>query len=174
MYKNQIEKMPAYFDTYISHVPDMKIIDALHQYGQSYLQVEKDKLKELEDQIYAAGKWTAKEILQHLIDTERIFSYRALRFARADETPLPGFDENKYAQNINTSRRTIDDLLLEFAAVRQSTLGLFIGLDEVELQRVGTASNQQISVLALGFTIVGHVIHHINVIKERYYPLLEK
>ncbi len=174
MYKNQIEKMPAYFDRYISHVPDMKIIDALHQYGQSYLQVEKDKLKELEDQIYAPDKWTAKEILQHLVDAERILSYRALRFARADDTPLPGFDENKYAQHVDTSHRTVDDLLLEFAAVRQSTLGLFIGLKEVELQRVGTASNIEISVLALGFTMVGHVIHHINVIKERYYPLLEK
>lgn len=172
MRKSQLQHLPSYFDRYIDLVPDLAIIDALHQYGNTYLQAEKPTLINIGDAVYAPGKWTVKDILQHIIDTERIFSYRALRFARHDDTPLPGFEENAYANSVDTSNRTVDDLLLEFAAVRQSTLGLFLGFDEGQLNREGTASSNKISVAALGFTIVGHVIHHTNVLKERYYPLI--
>ena len=172
MLKSNITNLPAYFDRYIAHVPDMALIQALHTYGNAFLQTQKNELTALGDQVYAPGKWTVKDILQHIIDTERIFSYRALRFARNDGTPLPGFDENAYADNVNTAQRTVDDLLLEFAAVRQSTLGMYIGFDEEMLQREGIASTNNISVLALGFTMVGHVLHHVHVLKERYYPML--
>lgn len=172
MLKSQIKQLPNYYNRYIDLVPDVPVIEALHQYGNAYLQGEKNNLLALGDQVYAPDKWTAKDILQHIIDTERIFSYRALRFGRNDRTELPGYDENAYAAEVDTSNRTIDDLLLEFAAVRQSTLGLFIGFDEIILQREGIASSTKISVLALGFTLVGHVMHHINIVKERYYPLL--
>lgn len=173
MYKNQIQSLPQYFDRYISHVPDLKILDALHHYGNSYFAAEKENLIALGDQVYAQDKWTIKDILQHIIDTERIFAYRALRFARKDSTPLAGFDENAYAASVDTSDRTVEDLLLEFAAVRQSTLGLYIGFSGDVLHRQGEASGHSISVLALGFTMVGHGIHHMNIIKERYYPLLK-
>lgn len=172
MLKSQINVKPVYFDRYINYVPDMPVVDALHQFGNAFLQAEKNQFIALGEQIYAPEKWTVKDILQHIIDTERIFTYRALRFVRKDQTPLPGFDENAYADAANTANRTVDDLLLEFAAVRQSTLGLFLGFDEEMLQREGIASGNNISVLALGFTIVGHVVHHLNVIKDRYYPLL--
>ena len=108
-----------------------------------------------------------------MIDAERIFAYRALRFARNDKTPLSGFDENEYAK-ADVSNRTVTDLLIEFAAVRQATLGLFLGFDDDILLRQGTASGNEISVLALGFTIVGHELHHFNVLRERYYPLVSR
>ena len=172
MNKNQIKSVPKYFDRYINYVPDMDIVPAMHKYGIAYLSEEKDKMTALKDIVYAPGKWTIKDILQHIIDTERIFSYRALRFARKDQTELPGFDENTYAAFTTANDRSIDDLLLEFAAVRQSTLGLFLSFDEQMMQEEGTASGNKISVLALGFTLTGHVLHHMQVIKERYYPLL--
>lgn len=171
MLKRQIKSLPNYYDRYINLVPDKPIVDMLHQFGNAYLQSEKNNLIAVGDRVYQPEKWTVKDILQHIIDTERIFAYRALRFARNDRTPLPGFNENDYASAANTSDRTVDDLLLEFAAVRQSSLGLYIGFDEEVLLREGTASSNNISVLAIGFTMVGHVIHHMNVIKERYYTL---
>ncbi|MBK8312096.1 MAG: DinB family protein [Chitinophagaceae bacterium] len=109
-----------------------------------------------------------KEIIQHIIDAERVFTYRALRFARKDETPLPGFDENTYADNAKTGNRKWDDLLEEFNALRRSTEILFNSFDEDQLNATGLASGNPVSVLAIGFIIAGHVNHHISVIKERY------
>lgn len=173
MYKHDIPTLPKYFDRYINLVPDLDLIDALHRYGASYMDKEKPYFMALEDKVYAEDKWTVKTILQHIIDAERIFAYRALRFARNDKTPLSGFDENEYAKT-DVSMRTVEDLLIEFAAVRQATLGLFLGFDDDVMLRHGTASNNEISVLALGFTIIGHEIHHVNVVRERYYPLISK
>ncbi|MFN8337571.1 MAG: DinB family protein [Saprospiraceae bacterium] len=173
MYKHDINTLPKYFDRYINLVPDLDLIDAMHKYGASYMDTEKPHFLTLGDKVYAEDKWTIKTILQHLIDAERIFTYRALRFARNDKTPLSGFDENEYAK-ANVSMRTIEDLLIEFAAVRQATLGLYLGFDDDIMQRQGTASGNEISVLALGFTIIGHVIHHTIVIRERYYPLISQ
>lgn len=173
MQKGDIEIMPEYFNKYIDQVADLPVIEALHTFGAIFLAAEKSKLIALGDLVYEQDKWTVKDILQHIIDTERIFTYRALRFARNDATELSGFDENEYAKEANVSERTIEDLLIEFAAVRQSTIGLFLGFNEQHFLKVGVASNKSISVLALGFTIAGHVIHHMNIIKQRYYPLIE-
>lgn len=120
------------------------------------------------DYRYAEGKWTIKDILQHLIDSERIFAYRALRFARNDKTELPGFEENDYADVANGDKRSIMDLLTELAVVRQSTLSLFKNFDEEQLLRSGIASNNNMSVRALGFVIIGHQNHHQQVFQERY------
>lgn len=117
---------------------------------------------------YAEGKWTLKDIIQHLIDAERIFSYRALRIARADQTPLPGFDENQYVPVAGADRRHLKTLLEEFAAVRHATLLLFKSFSDDELLRTGTASNATISVRALGFITVGHMKHHQRIFSERY------
>ena len=103
-----------------------------------------------------------------MIDAERIFTYRALRFARNDKTALPGFNENDYANQTNANKRSIQDLLTELAGVRQATLSLFKSLSTEELLRIGTASNNPMSVRALGFTIIGHQNHHQRIFKERY------
>ncbi|WP_026705122.1 DinB family protein [Flavobacterium soli] len=120
------------------------------------------------DYRYAEGKWTIKDILQHLIDSERIFAYRALRFARNDKTELPGFNEDDFAAIANGANRSIMDLLTELSVVRQSTLSLFKNFDDEQLLRSGIASNNNMSVRALGFVIIGHQNHHQQVFQERY------
>ena len=172
MKRSDITTMPLYFDRYISLVDDMEIVGALEHYGAAYLEQEADKLRQLGDRVYAPGKWTVKDTIQHIIDGERIFAYRALRIARADNTPLPGFDENDYARNTNAADRTLDDLLEEFDGVRKSTIILFRNFSNEMLLNVGTSSGNPISTLAIGYTIVGHLIHHMRVWEERYYPLL--
>jgi hypothetical protein len=171
MKKTDIHVMPAYFDRYINLVDDVDILDALKKYDATWLE-RADFIFKLNDKVYAPGKWTVNDILQHIIDTERIFCYRALRFARADKTPLPGYDENHYADIAITDTRDLHDLLEEFQVTRQSTIHLFRSLNQETLQREGICWNVSLSVLALGFTMVGHVIHHKNVLKERYFPLL--
>jgi uncharacterized damage-inducible protein DinB len=120
------------------------------------------------DYRYEEGKWTIKDILQHLIDAERILAYRALRFSRNDKTQLASFDENEYVIEANANRRSIQDLLTELAVVRQSTLSLFRSLSQEELVRNGIASNNPMSVRALGFVIIGHQNHHQRIFEERY------
>jgi uncharacterized damage-inducible protein DinB len=120
------------------------------------------------DYQYSEGKWTIKEIIQHLIDSERVFSYRALRISRNDNTPLPGFDENYYVANSNGKERSLQSLLTEMAVVRQSTLSLFNSFSEEQLTKIGIASNREVSVRAIGFIIIGHQKHHQKIFEERY------
>jgi len=120
------------------------------------------------DHRYAPGKWSIKEVLQHVIDAERIFSYRALRFARNDATELAGFDENTYAANALADRRDLNDLAQELGVVSASTTTLFQSFSPAMLLRSGTANNVSISVRALGWVIAGHATHHMNVIAQRY------
>jgi hypothetical protein len=120
------------------------------------------------DFAYAPGKWTICQLLQHAIDTERIFAYRALCIARGETQPLPGFDENEYARMAGTGKRTPAKLKEEFLTVRQSTLQLFGGFDDAALARCGTANGNPISVHALAYIIVGHWRHHAGILRERY------
>lgn len=117
---------------------------------------------------YAPGKWSVKEVVGHLCDAERIFAYRALRFARTDATELPGFDENLYVPAGNFDSRSLPDLAAEFAAIRVATVALFRGFDEAALGRRGIANGQSMSVRALGHTLVGHEAHHMAILHERY------
>lgn len=117
---------------------------------------------------YAEGKWTIKELLVHLIDDERIYAYRALRFARNDKTELPGFEQDNYALHSGANERDIKDILMEFTAVRKATISLFEGLDGEALLRAGTADGKVMSVRAAAYHIAGHELRHINIIKERY------
>ena len=137
---------------------------SLHDFIRFVQDIPMDKF----DYRYAEGKWTIKDIIQHLIDAERIFAYRALRFARNDKTALPGFDENEYVDAVQADKRSIQDLLTELAVVRQATLSLFKSFSDEELLRIGIASNNPMSVRALGFTIIGHQNHHQRVFQERY------
>ena len=120
------------------------------------------------DHRYAPGKWTIKEIVQHLSDDERIYAYRALRFARSDETELPGFDQDPYAEQSGANDRTIDDLLDELATVRAATISLFAGLPAAALTLSGIANGATMSVRAAAYHIAGHEMHHMNVVRERY------
>jgi hypothetical protein len=117
---------------------------------------------------YANDKWSVKELLQHITDTERIFSYRALCIARGDTTPLPGFNENSYAANSKADNRKWNDLLEDFRAVRRSTEILFASFDKDQLNASGTANGKYVYVEGIGFIIAGHVLHHVKMLKERY------
>lgn len=174
MKKSDIKTVPDYFKQYISLVEDHSIIDQLEIGGIEPYLAQIDQLNELGDQVYAEGKWTIKQILQHLIDCDIIFLNRALRFLREDKTDLPGFEENDYAKSARVSHKTVSGLLEELQIVRMSAYHLFKDLNTVEWQRSGTANNKEISVLAIACIMVGHAYHHFNVIQERYIPLLDQ
>lgn len=171
MKKSDITVMPEYFDRYINLVEDVDVITALEKYGIDFLKAEISKFEELADKVYAPAKWTAKDILQHIIDTERLFCYRALRFARQDKTHLPGADENMDAMHAKANDRELMDIVNEFNYTRLSTIALFKSFNNEMLQQDGTANNRKVSVLAIGFMIAGHFVHHLKVIEEKYYPL---
>jgi uncharacterized damage-inducible protein DinB len=117
---------------------------------------------------YAAAKWTIKEVLVHVVDDERIYAYRALRFARGDRTQLPGFEQDDYTPLSGANQRPLDDILAEYAAVREATIALFRGLPEEALLRSGVADGKRASVRALGYHIAGHEAHHVSILRERY------
>lgn len=117
---------------------------------------------------HAAGEWTIKEILVHVIDDERIYAYRALRFARGDTTPLPGFDQDSYVQPSKANLRNLDDIFREYESVREATLTLFNSFDDEALLRSGTGDGKQATVRALAYHIAGHELHHLNSIKANY------
>ncbi|MHC0445140.1 DinB family protein [Flavobacterium sp. 3-218] len=158
----------GHFGNYVKAAGDGILIEeleiSLHEFIRFVQNIPMDKF----DYRYAEGKWTIKDIIQHVIDTERIFAYRALRFSRNDQTPLPSFEENDYAENTDSNKRSIQDLLTELSAVRHSTLLFYKSLSQEQLKRIGTASNNPISVRALGFVMIGHQRHHQKVFEERY------
>lgn len=172
MTKSEIPVMPKFFDRYINLADNIFLFDALTQGATFESLIPAKTLEALGDLRYAPDKWTVKDIIQHVIDTERIMGYRALRFARNDQTALPGYDEELFGRYANATRRTIADLYAEYAVVRQSSIALFSSFDEEMLLRSGVCFKQTISVLALGFVLVGHATHHANIIRERYLPLL--
>jgi uncharacterized damage-inducible protein DinB len=119
---------------------------------------------------YAAGKWTIKETLVHIMDTERIFAYRALRFARNDTTALPGYEQNDYVPYSRANERSLTDIFQEYGAVREATLSLLESFTDEDFLRSGTANGNPASVRALAYQIAGHEMHHMKMIKERYVP----
>jgi uncharacterized damage-inducible protein DinB len=163
------ETFPVYFQRYIDQVPEDGNLVA----NLKAIQAETNALiKSLSEEKllyrYAEGKWSIKEMLVHIIDTERIFTYRALRFARADATPLAGFEENDYAPHSNADKRKINAILKEMTTVRAASLSFIESLDNKMLKRAGTASNNKMSVKTLVNLIYGHHKHHLNILKERY------
>jgi uncharacterized damage-inducible protein DinB len=160
---------PPYAIMYIDLLPDDSLV---LKYLKENLKSTKDLILSLPEEKllyrYAEGKWTIKEVLVHIIDDERIYSYRALRFARNDQTELPGFEQDDYARYSGANARGIKDILKEYAAVRNSTIAFFNGLDEEAFTRAGVANKNLVSVRALAYHIAGHEMHHINIIKERY------
>jgi hypothetical protein len=172
MKKSDLKFLPPFFERYITQADDEEIISSLRNSLLELSALDISRLEKLEDKTYADGKWTVKDILQHITDNERIQAYRALRFARNDSTDLPGYDENLLASNADTRYRTVKNLLDELVTVRNSNIMLFENFSEEMMHRTGLASKIKVSVLALGFVIIGHQRHHLNVIREKYLPLL--
>ena len=169
--KQSINPMPSFFDRYINLVVEDDLLVALHNSLQSFQNLDFAHLQRIGDKVYQPEKWTVKQMFQHIIDNERIQSYRALRFARNDSTELAGFDEILFAQNADAKHRTLEQVTAEFITVRQSSIQLFESLTPQAFSRTGVCFNTEISVLALGFVLVGHQQHHFNVLKERYWHL---
>ncbi len=168
MPRPDLSRVPEFYHKYIGLVKEDDLMQALKNNTASFLSFLKSIPAEKYDYRYADGKWTIKEVIQHIIDAERIFSYRALRFARKDATPLPGFDENLFAINAKADKRNWNDLVDEFAAVRKATEILFASFDEEQLESEGNSNNHSNYVLGIGFISVGHCSHHRKVIEERY------
>lgn len=172
MKKSHINTEPNYFDTYIHKIPDISWREALREYGPALYEKAADILLKMGDQVYDENKWTIKQILQHVIDTERIMLYRALCFARRESKALPGFDENEFALHASVGHRSLYNLLDEYKAVRQSGLFLLESLTEEDMMAKGIAGNNELSPLAISFIIAGHAVHHMEVIRDRYFPLV--
>ena len=163
-----IETIPEYFKPYVNRVASTNVYSALEENWEGLGALFLNMTEQEANFQYAEDKWTPKQILQHLIDTERILSQRALRFARKDMTQLPGYDHDKYVEQVDVSHRAISDLWDEFHAVRVSTLFLYKSFNEQDLKREGFANGLVLSVENQGFIIAGHAIHHAHIIKERY------
>jgi hypothetical protein len=157
-----------FYYRYLNLVPEDDVVKALKKSGRQLNKLLKKIPKKKIDVAYAPGKWTLKEVLQHVIDAERVFSFRALWFARKDGAPLPGFEEKDWGTSAQGMNRKWGELIEEFETVRKSTVFLFEPLNTDQLLSAGVASNQNINVLALGYVCSGHVLHHVNIIKERY------
>lgn len=164
--------MPKYFDRYINLIDDVELDEAFETSLQELATFDRAAYRALGLQTYAPGKWTVPDILQHLIDWERIMTYRALVFAREVSKQAPGHDENQMALTAGASARSIDELIDEMVALRKSTRYFFRTLNTVQLQQSGICWESEMSALALGFTILGHQKHHFELLKARYLPLV--
>lgn len=161
-----------YIQRYLDLVPDEEWVDSLDTSGGKTFGLFSDLTEEQGLFAYDEGKWTLKELLQHLIDTEKVFAYRAMTFARQDQVELPGFDEELWAKNSHANERSLENLIDEFSFVRKSTILFFDDLSNDSLNLKGSANGNSISVETIGKLIVGHNIHHLNIIEERYLPKL--
>lgn len=166
--KSKVGVYPAYFYNYIRLVENEDLNTILKTQLTESKAFFNSIPKEKYDYKYAEGKWSIKEALQHIIDTERVFSYRSLVFSRKDTTILPSFDDKSYAANANGARREWNDLVDEFTAVRNSTQLLFNSFSAGQLDSLGKASDYEMNARAMGYTIAGHLAHHLNIIRERY------
>ena len=157
-----------YYGKYTSLVPDGDIVATLEQQLAATLNLLRGLPEERGNDRYAPDKWSIKEVIGHIADTERIMSYRALRIARGDTTPLPGFEQDGYITNGNFNARSLADLAAELETIRRATLFLFKHLSEEAWLRRGTASENEITVRALAHIIAGHELHHVEILRTRY------
>ncbi|MES2005072.1 MAG: DinB family protein [Bacteroidota bacterium] len=159
---------PPYFGRYIAKVDTDSLKQAISKYANTLNDFYTKLPDEKADYRYAPGKWTLKEVLQHIIDAERIFAYRILRIARKDKTPLASFDENSYAENAKADGRSFASIKEEFLAVRKATDLLLQSLDEEQLSQQGISSELPVTANAIGYILFGHMLHHKEVLEERY------
>ncbi len=164
----EASEFAPYYGRYISLVPGNDVIRALEQQGPETVAMLSSLTEKQGDYRYAPEKWSLKEVVGHLTDSERVFAYRALRIARNDATPLPGFEQDDYVRAAMFGNRTLAGLLEEFAAVRQASLLLFRSLDPEAWTRRGVANEKEVSVRALAYMTAGHELHHRRIIQEKY------
>lgn len=157
-----------YYSSYIDSVPDSDLLDELSRQGRALQERFSELGEERARHRYAPGKWSVKEVLGHLVDCERIMSYRALCFARSERQSLPGFEQDDFVAAADFDSRPLSELLAEYAAVREATVALFAGLSPTELARRGRANDLVFSVRALAYLIAGHERHHLEILAERY------
>jgi len=163
-----INTVPGPFRTYVDYVKHQDVLDALRQSGKQMAELIRSIPEEKGEHRYAPGKWTIKEVLCHMMDVERVFMYRALRFSRNDRTTLSSFDENAYAPEANAHSRTLQQLTREIENLRVSTLDFVTSCTPEMLNRTGVANVFELSVLALAYATAGHETHHYHLFKERY------
>lgn len=161
----EYDEITAY---YLGLVPEGELIDLMKKHREFCTEFFKNIPEDKWAYRYAPDKWTIQEVLQHMIDVERIFAYRALRFARNDQTSLPGFEVNDYVPPSKAHQRSPEDMIQEYYFLKGANILLFKGFDSEMLLRQGTASGFEISVRAIGFKLIGHEIHHMKIIVERY------
>lgn len=160
--------LTIFYKKYVDQVQDMDVMQALHVSGTQTAELVISIPEEKGEFRYAPDKWSIKELICHMMDAERIFAYRALRFSRNDATPLHGFEENDYAPQANAHNRTLQQLIQEMKHLRTTSVDLFTSFTTEMLQRKGMASNNLISVINLGYIIAGHETHHRTILTERY------
>jgi hypothetical protein len=160
-----------YYDRYIALVPGQNILAALDEQRRQTVLLLSCRTEEEGNFRYAPGKWSAKEVLGHVCDTERVFAYRALRISRADATPLEGFEQDDYVRNGPFAQRPFSDLIEDYIAVRRSTVSLLRALDEAAWSRRGLANKNEITVRALAYIIVGHEMHHRQILEDKYFEV---
>jgi hypothetical protein len=170
----QADEYAPYYETYVSKVQGGDIISILEAQRLQMAQLLAACSERDGNFRYAQGKWTVKEIIGHINDTERIFAYRALRIARDDQTPLSGFEQDDYVRTGGFGERTLGDLAEEFSHVRSATLALLRPLSEQAWLRRGVANKNEVSVRGLAFIIAGHEVHHREILKERYFPAIPR
>ena len=163
-----LETIPPFYKAYVKLVAQPDVLQAMRISGYRTMELVHSIPEAKMDYRYADGKWSIREVLCHMIDAERIFSYRALRFARNDKTPLSGFDEKEYATQLNATGRSLRQIGDEMQHLRSASVDLFESFNEEMLKRKGTANSNELSVIALGFIIAGHETHHCKILHERY------
>src|SRR5713226_9311922 len=163
-----------FYADYVSKVSGSDVLGVLESQRVQMLQLFAGRSERDGSFRYAPGKWTVKEVLGHITDTERIFTYRALRIARGDQTPLPGFEQEDFVKNAAFSDRTLAGLAEEFALVRSASLALFRSFPEEAWPRRGVASEKEVTVRALAFITAGHQMHHRIILEERYFPAIPR
>jgi len=163
------EIIPAdFYQSYIDLIKDNDFCEAIRKNTKQFRRLLESIPRKKYDYSYAEGKWTIRQMLQHIIDAERVFAYRALRLSRMDPTPLPGWDENAWAKHDGAAERRWKDLLEEFRSVRDSTQYLFDSLSDEQLRFTGTVRERPLNAFTIGFVLPGHVAHHMLILEERY------
>lgn len=163
-----INKVPAFYQGYVRQTGNGKLVPMLLKSGDDLVETCKSLTEAKALYRYAEGKWSIKDLVQHMIDSERVFVYRALRFSRNDNTELSGFDQDHYVPEAKADNRPLHQLLTEFNNLRASTIDFFSALGDEERERTGVSNGVEMSVEMLGLIISGHTFHHLNIIKEKY------
>lgn len=164
----------SYYEKYISLIPGDDILSTLEAQRLQTTQLLAARSEREGNFRYAPDKWTVKEVVGHISDSERIFMYRALRISRGDQTPIEGFEQDDYVRNGNFSSRTLADLAEEFSHVRSATLALLSSLGEEAWPRRGVANKNEVTVRALAYITAGHELHHRRILEEKYFPAIPR